>query len=78
MSENKVWFSHGEEIYEVKKGWFLKKGGFAWAGKTKIWNWDNCTVGLAKPRSDRTLIIVRSDTNKNSRSEEHTSELQSH
>ena len=67
MSENKVWFSHGEEIYEVKKGWFLKKGGFAWTGKTKIWNWDNCTVGLAKPRSDRTLIIVRSDTNKNSK-----------
>ncbi len=67
MSKNKVWFSHGEEIYEVKKGGFLKKGGFAWTGKTKIWNWDNCTVGLAKPTSDRTLIIVRSVANKNSK-----------
>jgi len=61
LSSEEVWFSHRERIYEVKNG------KFNWTDKEKIWNWDNCTIGLARTLKNEFIVVVRSNTNKNSR-----------
>jgi len=33
----------------------------------KIWDWDHCTIGLARTLKNELIIVVRSKTNKNSR-----------
>ncbi len=61
MVNQEIWFSHREEIYEVKNGKFI------WTGKEKIWNWDHCTVQLVKKSDKKLRVVVRSNTNKNSK-----------
>ncbi len=63
-----IWFAHRKVIYTTEHGRFewtrpTREQGKNW----KVWNWDNCTVSLAKPSPDRTLVVVRSSANKNSR-----------
>ncbi|HIH45019.1 MAG TPA: hypothetical protein HA257_08110 [Candidatus Methanoperedenaceae archaeon] len=60
--QREVWFSHRENIYEVENS------EFRWTDKKKIWNWDHCTVSLARSYKDNTLIgVVRSSSNTNSK-----------
>lgn len=56
-----VWFSHRERKWEVKDGKLL------WMDKEEIWDWDNCTIKLARTLEDKLKLVVRSKTNKNSR-----------
>ncbi|MCE8423464.1 MAG: hypothetical protein J5U16_05980 [Candidatus Methanoperedens sp.] len=60
MSTGIIWFSHREEIFEVKNG------KFSWTGEDKIWDWDNCTVSFVRTAEDIVKIIVRSTANINS------------
>ena len=60
--EREIWFSHRENIYEVENG------DFHWTKKKKIWNWDHCTISLARSYKDNQLIgVVRSNSNTNSK-----------
>jgi hypothetical protein len=61
MSTKEVWFSHKERKWEVKNR------EFSWTDKKEIWEWDNCTIGLARTPGDELIVVVRSKTNKNSR-----------
>lgn len=56
MSQEKFWFSHREEIWEVKNGKFL------WTGEKRVWDWDSCTIGLVRTRKNKLRIVVRSET----------------
>lgn len=63
MSSDKVWFSHRERRWAVDK-----KRRFSWTPKKEIWDWDSCTIGLARtPRERKLRVVVRSSTNKNSK-----------
>jgi len=61
MVNQEIWFSNREEIYKVKNGKFI------WTGKEKIWNWDHCTVQIVKKSDKKLRVVVRSNTNKNSK-----------
>ncbi len=61
MTAEEVWFSHLEQRWEAGDS------GFSWTGEKKIWDWDHCTVGIARTLEDKLLVVVRSKTNKNSR-----------
>jgi len=66
MLAQEVWFSHRENKYEIKKRLFSRKKKFSWTDKKEIWDWDYCTVGLARTLDNRLIVVVRSKTNKNS------------
>jgi hypothetical protein len=60
--QREVWFSHREKIYEVENG------EFRCTDKKKVWNWDHCTISLARGYKDNQLIgVVRSSSNTNSK-----------
>ena len=60
MHSDVVWFSSREEKWKV--GFF---GEFSWTGVKEIWDWDNCTIGLARTVKDEKLkVVVRSGTTK--------------
>ncbi len=62
LSSDKIWLSHRENKWKI--GWF---GKFSWTTKSEMWDWDNCTIDLARSLKDNSLIVVvRSTTNKNS------------
>ncbi|MCL7412000.1 MAG: hypothetical protein M8353_00065 [ANME-2 cluster archaeon] len=61
MIDQEIWFSHREEIYEVKNGKFI------WTNKEKIWNWDHCTIRLVRKSDKKLRVVVRSNTNLNSK-----------
>ena len=62
MASDVVWFSHREERWKV--GFF---GKFSWTGAKEVWDWDSCTIGIARTIKDGKLIaVVRSRTTKNS------------
>ena len=66
MSAEEVWFSHRENKYEIKNKYFSRKKKFSWTDKEEIWDWDYCTVGLARTLNNKLIVVVRSKTNKNS------------
>jgi hypothetical protein len=51
----RVFFSKREEIYE------LKGGSIHWTGKSKIWHWNNISVGVEKPSDENIVLVLRSD-----------------
>jgi hypothetical protein len=51
----KVFFSKREEIYKIK--W----GRIHWTGKSKIWHWNNISVGVEKPADENIVLLLRSD-----------------
>ena len=61
MSTKELWFSHKERKWEVKNR------TFSWTDEKEIWDWDSCTIGLARTPGDELIVAVRSKTNKNSR-----------
>lgn len=61
MYPEEVWFSHKEKKYEVKN----RK--FKWTDEELVWDWDKCTIGLARTLKNKLVVVVRSKTNKNSR-----------
>lgn len=60
MSIKDVWFSHREEIFEVKNG------RFSWTGKERIWDWNDCSVSFVRTIEHKLRVIVRSNANINS------------
>jgi hypothetical protein len=60
MNHEEVWFSHRENKWEVKDG------KFSWTDKEDIWDFDHCTVGIARTLENELIGVVRSRTNKNS------------
>jgi len=63
LRSDMVWFSNREERRKV--GFF---GKFSWTGVKEIWDWDSCTIGLARTAEDERLkVVVRSSTTKISR-----------
>lgn len=54
MSSEEVWFSHRE------KKWDVKNGKFTWTDTKEIWDWDKCTVGLARTLKNELIVVVRS------------------
>jgi hypothetical protein len=59
MNSEEVWFSHREKIFQIKEG------RIEWTRKKKIWNWDRCTIALAKSPKKRLRVVVRSNANRN-------------
>jgi hypothetical protein len=55
LSQEAFWFSHREEIWDIKNGKFL------WTREKRVWDWDNCTFGLVRTRKNELRIIVRSE-----------------
>lgn len=66
MSSEEVWFSHREYKYEVKEKWLILGKKFLLTDKKQTWDWDSCTVGIARALDNRLIVVVRSKTNKNS------------
>lgn len=63
MPLEKVWFSRRARRWDVDEN-----GRFSWTAKIEIWDWDNCTVSLARTLKDKKLIVVvRSNDTKISR-----------
>lgn len=60
MSSEEVWFSHRE------KKWDVKNGKFTWTDTKEIWDWDNCTIGLARTLKNELIVVVRSKTDTSS------------
>lgn len=68
MPEPQLWFSHRENRFAVKKRWIIAgKPQFSWTNSVETWDWDHCTVSLARTLDNRLLAVVRSSTNRNSR-----------
>ncbi len=55
-----IWYSVREKI------WDTRSGKFRWTGKSQVWDWDKCTVGLARSWNDKLKLIVRSSNLKHS------------
>ncbi|MFZ3170316.1 MAG: hypothetical protein WA130_22105 [Candidatus Methanoperedens sp.] len=60
MDNEEVWFSHRE------KKWEVIDGKFSWTDKEDIWDFDYCTVGIARTLENELICVVRSRTDKNS------------
>ena len=60
MNTEEVWFSHRE------KKWEVTNGKFSWTDKEDIWDFDHCTVGIARTLENELIGVVRSRTNTNS------------
>jgi hypothetical protein len=60
MNNEEVWFSHRE------KKWEVIDGKFSWTDKEDIWDFDYCTVGIARTLENELIGVVRSRTDKNS------------
>ena len=58
--DKEVWFSHRE------KKWEVTNGKFSWTDKEDIWDFDHCTVGIARTLEKELIGVVRSRTDKNS------------
>ncbi|MCX9012829.1 MAG: hypothetical protein OIN66_17145 [Candidatus Methanoperedens sp.] len=56
MNSKEVWFSHRE------KKWDVKNGKFNWTDTKDIWDWDCCTVRLARTPKNELIVVVRSKT----------------
>ena len=55
MSSYEFWFSHVEEK------WSVDKGKFSWTGEKQVWDFDSCTIGLARTLKENKLrVLVRS------------------
>lgn len=71
MTIDEVWFSHREKRYKTRiKLFSIKKfliKTFSWTDNKEIWDWDHCTIGLARAIDDRLIVVVRSKTNTKSR-----------
>lgn len=61
MSDEEFWFSHREKRYEVTGG------KLKWTDQKEIWDWDQCTIDLARTLKKELIVIVRSKTRKSSR-----------
>lgn len=59
MNFEKVWFSHREQIFQITNG------RIEWTNEKKIWNWDRCTISLAKSPKKKLRVVVRSNANRN-------------
>ncbi len=58
-----MWFSHKERVW-----WVDDQRKFSWTDKRDVWDWDSCTISLARTLEENKLkIVVRSSTEKNSR-----------
>lgn len=66
MSAEEVWFSHKANKHEVRKKWLLFGKKFTLTEETEIWDWDNCTVGTARSLDNKSIVVIRSKTSKNS------------
>jgi len=66
MSTKEVWFSHRQNIHQVKRKWYLFGKKFSLAEEKEIWDWDNCTAGIARSLDNRLIVVIRSKTSKNS------------
>ena len=55
MSREEFWFSHRENIWEVKNG------KFSWTKEERVWDWDSCTFGLVRTRNNEFRIVVHSE-----------------
>lgn len=60
MENKEVWFSHRENR------WVVNDGKFSWTDKEDIWDFDHCTVGIARTLENELIGVVRSRTDKNS------------
>lgn len=59
MNSEEVWFSHRENIFQIKEG------SIEWTEEKKIWNWDRCTISLVKSPKKKLRVVVRSNANRN-------------
>lgn len=60
LPQYKIWYSVREKI------WDTRSGKFRWKGESQVWDWDKCTVGLARSSDDTLKLIVRSSNLKHS------------
>lgn len=60
LPQYEIWYSVREKI------WDTKPGKFRWTDKSQVWDWDKCTVGLARSRDDTLKLIIRSSNLKHS------------
>lgn len=60
LPQYEIWYSLREKV------WDTRSGKFRWTGKSQIWDWDKCTVGLARSWDDTLKLIVRSSNLKHS------------
>lgn len=60
LSQYEIWYSVREKV------WDTSSGKLKWTGKSQVWDWDKCTVGLARSSDDTLKLIVRSNNLKHS------------
>jgi len=52
LSQEKVWFSHREDK------WNVKRNKFRWIGGKQIKDWEGCTFGIVRTRKNKLRIVV--------------------
>ena len=66
LPQYEIWYSVREKIWDTKPGKFRWKGKFRWTDKSQVWDWDKCTVGLARSWDNTLKLIIRSSNLKHS------------
>ncbi len=60
LPQYEIWYSVREKV------WDTRSGKFRWTGESQVWDWDKCTVGLARTGNNTLKLIVRSSVQKHS------------
>lgn len=60
LPQYEIWYSVREKV------WDTRSGKFRWTGESHVWDWDKCTVGLARSGNNTLKLVVRSSVQKHS------------